>query len=232
MNKRPIYDLILTTPSSAVSFRDGSIKIKVKVKVVVKSSIVGSSGVVGTLNAACEHKSVSKFVRSSRIVDEVVFDIDFKNDLGLSEISEAQKFNFVVNFIDDATNKTFNASTKFTVEISDFMISIVHSPQYFKPGIPYSFTLLVAKINGNPVINSAFPVEVNVADDQGNSLLRRDYSLNSMTGGVEVEVSGISLTAKYWIIKAKYDQVRYTQTVYRAPSKQKNFVSLNVLTPR
>lgn len=203
-----------------------------KVKVVIKSSIIGSSGATGTLNAACEHKGLSKLVRRSRIVDEIVLDIDFKNDLGLSEISEAQNFYFVVDFIDDATNKTFSASTWFTVEISDFMISIVHSPEYFKPGIPYSFTLLVTKTNGNPVMNSEFPVVVTVTDDQGTTLLNGNYSLHPLTGSVEVEIVGIALTAEHLVIKAKYDRVRYTHTVHRAPSRQKQFVSLNVLTPR
>lgn len=231
-DKNPIFEVILTTPSPNVSYRDGSIKIKVKIKVKVKSAIVGSSGFSGTLVAACYQHDNALFHHSMRIIDEVIFDIDFKNDLKLDEITDSQSFLLFVDFIDDATNKTFSASTSFSVEMSDYSISIVHSPQYFKPGIPYSFTILVTRVNGFPMLNSELPIEVSVKDDDNFLLLNGNYSLDPSTGGVEVDVFGIPMSAAYLKINAKYDKVKYAQLIYRSPSNQNQFVSINVLTPR
>lgn len=89
-----------------------------------------------------------------------MLELDFKNDLQLTEISESKKFDLLIKFTEDETNKTYSASTSFSVEMSDYSIHIVHSPQFFKPGIPYSFTMLVTRINGYPVLNSELPVTI------------------------------------------------------------------------
>lgn len=203
-----------------------------KIKVKVKSSIVGTSGFTGGLNVSCYQLQTAIFRYNLRIEDEIVLNIDFKNDLRLSEITESQSFKLVADFIDDDTNKTFSASMPFNVEMSDFSINIVHSPQHFKPGIPYSFTILVTRTNGYPVLNSLIPIEVSVKTDIGNWLLNRNYTLDPNTGGLEVDVFGIPMNATYLTINAKYDQVKYAQVIHKTPSKQSHFVSINVLTPR
>lgn len=172
------------------------------------------------------------FHRSLSIVDQTVLDIDFKNDLNLAQITDAQSFNLVVDFVDSETNKTFSATTSFNIEMSDYSISIVHSPQYFKPGLSYSFTVLVTRTNGYPVLNSELPVEVTVKDDKKERLIQGNYSLDLSTGGVEITVSRIPINAEYLTIKAKYDRVKYAQTTYKTSTRQKEFVSINVLTPR
>lgn len=219
-------------PSHSVSYRDGSIKIKVKVKVVVKSSIIGSSGFTGTLNAFCEQEGVVKFQRSARIIDELVLDIDFKNDLQLTELSTKSSFNLIVDYLDDSTNKTFSASTSFDVEMSDYIINLAHAPQFFKPGIPYTFSLFITKVDGSPVLSSEVPVEVIVKDDDGLKIIYGNYSLDPNTGGTVIELPANLITSKILIIKAKYDRVQYSQEVHRAPDNDKAYLSLNVLISR
>lgn len=228
---RPIFEVVLTTSSPTVAYRDGSIKVKIKIKVKVKSSIIGTSGFTGTINAGCAIRDLVIFQKSQRIEDETIVEFDFKNELQLPEISGSNSFLLLVDYIDDATNKTFSAMLPFTVEMSDYRISIVHSPQFFKPGIPYRFTLLVTRVDGYPVLNSKFPVEVSVNDNDGFTLVYGNFSLDPNTGAVEVEAA-ISVTAANLTIKAKYDRVKYSQTVYKTRSLQKDFVSINVLTPR
>lgn len=231
-NTRPIYEIVLTTPSQTVAYRDGSIKIKVKIKVVVKSSIIGSSGFEGTLQAAGFNKGLEVFRKTLEIVDETVLDIDFRHDLKLWELLEAETFKLKATYSDRATNKTFNASLGFKVEMNDYTISIVHSPQYFKPGIPYSFTLLVAHINGHPLLNAEHPLSVTVMDDDGFVLATGNYTLDPLTGGVEIETTGISLSAAFLIIEVKYEHVCVSHKVFKAISHQNEFISINVLTPR
>jgi len=229
---RPIFDLELATPSESVSFRDGSIKFKIKVKLAIKSSIIGSSEFEGILNVLCEEAEtgIAKYKKSLRIIDETVLELNFKDNLGLAEIADKQSFNLLAAFTDDITNKTFNASTKFTVLISDFTIQIVHSPQFFKPQIPYSFTLLVTKADGLPVLNSETPVRVTVKDDDGFILTNRNFTLDPKTGAVEID-SIVSLTAAHLKISAKYDRIKFSQIVYKSPSLQKDSLSINALTP-
>lgn len=229
---RPIFEILITTPTQTVSYHDGCIIFKIKVQVLVKSSIIGSSGFTGTLNIVCDQKGVVKFHRNLRVEDETILEIDFKHDLQLTEISDSRSFNLFVDYIDDATNKTFCATTGFTVEMSEYAINIVHSPQFFKPGIPYRFTILVTKSNGYPVLNSQAPVEVVVKDDDEFILLRGNFSLNPNTGGVEIELVGNSITAKTLFIKVKYARVKYSHVVHKAPTKKMQYVALNVLTPR
>lgn len=230
--KRPIFELVLSTPSQYVSYRDGSIKIKVKVKVAVKSSIIGSSGFTGTLNAICDQEGVVKFQRSTRIKDEFILDIDFKNDLQLTELSSPSSFNLIVDYIDDSTNKSFSASTSFDVEMSDYKINLVHSSQFFKPGNSYSFSLIVKKVDGYPVLNSEIPIEVIVKDDDGFLLVYGNFSLDQAMGGAVIEVVTSSITSKTLFIKAKYDRVQYFHEVHRAHDNGKAYLSINVLTPR
>lgn len=231
-DSRPIYEVVLSTPSSSVAYRDGSIKIKVKVKAAVKNSIVGSSGFKGTLNIICNEGGVAKFRKSQKIEDEALLDIDFKNDLNLPELYDSRSFNLIAEFKDDITNKSFKASTSFNIETSDYIISIVHSPQFFKPGIPYSFTLLVTKINGYPILNSEIPVDVTVKDDSDNLLVKNKFSLDPSTSAVEIEVAGISINATHLNITAEYEKLKYAGKVFKAASKQKEFLSINVLTAR
>lgn len=231
-DSKPIFELVLPTPGQRVSYRDGSIKIKVKVKVLIKSSIIGSSGFTGTLITTCEENNQVKLRTTSRIEDETVLEINFKDDLGLKKLHEAKNFNLFVDYIDDVTNKTFSAFTTFTVELSDHIIDIVHSPQFFKPGIPYSFNILVTKVNGYPVLNSDDQVEVYVEDDRKKVLLNGSYSLDPQTGGVEVETAGISFEVEHLQITLKYQRISFSRTVYKIVSSQKQFVSLNVLTPK
>lgn len=159
---KPTFELCLTTPGKSVAYRDGSIKIKVKVKVLVKSSIIGSSGFTGSLETICWHKRVAIFKKILRIEDSTVIELDFKNDLQLTEISESTRFDLLIKFTEDESNETYSASTSFSVEMSDYSIHIVHSPQFFKPGLPYSFTILVTRMNGYPVLNSEFSVTIQV----------------------------------------------------------------------
>ena len=222
----------MPTPGQRVSYRDGSIKIKVKVKVLIKSSIIGSSGFTGSLIAACEENGQVRLRTSLRIEDETVLEIKFKDDLGLKELYEAKNFNLLVDYIDDVTNKTFSAFTTFTVELSDHIIDIVHSPQFFKPGIPYSFNILVTKVNGYPVLNSEHQAEVYVEDDRKRVLLNGSYPLNPQTGCVEVETAGILFDVEQLQITVKYQRISFSRTVYKIVSSQKQFVSLNVLTPK
>lgn len=229
---RPIYELVLSTPSSSVAYRDGSIKVKVKVKAAVKNAIVGSSGFKGTLNLICNERGVTKFKKNQKIEDKILLEIDFKNDLNLLEVYDSRSFNLIAEFIDDITNKTFRASTSFKIEASDYIISIVHSPQFFKPGIPYSFTLLVSRIDGYPVLNSKIPVEVTIKDDSDNLLLESNFSLDPSTGGVEIKVEGISINASHLNIKAEYEKMKYAGKAFKVASKQQEFLSMNVLTPR
>lgn len=224
--------MVIDTPSKTVAYRDGSIKVGVKIKVLMKSSIIGNSGFTGGLTATCSQKGLAIFQRNMRIVDQTILEIDFRNDLKLIEIVGPQSFNLKVDFLDDATNKTFSALTSFRIEMSDFFISIVHSPQFFKPGIPYSFTLVVSKVNGYPVLDSDLPIEVTVKDDDGFTLLSGNFSLDPSTGGIEIETSGISITAASLNIKAKYDRVKYSHKVFKTPITQEEFISINVLTPR
>lgn len=231
-DKSPIFELVLSTPSQSVAYRDGSIKIKVKVKVVVKSSIIGSSGFTGTLTAVCDQKGVVKFQRALRIKDETVLDIDFKNDLQLTELSRGSRFNLIADYIDDSTNNTFSASMSFSVEMSDYSISLAHAAQYFKPRIPYSFTVLVSKIDGSPAIDSPLPVEVIVKDDDGFALAYGNYSLDPNSGGAAIDLPGTSLTAKTLFIRAKYDRVQYLHEVHKSPDNEKAYLSLNVQTSR
>lgn len=224
--------MVLPTPGRKVSFRDGSIKIKVKVKVLVKSSIIGSSGFTGVLNTAYQENGEVVLRTSSRIEDEALLEVDFKNDLGLADISEARKFDLFVEYIDDLTNKTFYAATSFTVELCDHLIDIVHSPQFFKPGIPYNFNVLITKIDGRPLLYSVSQVQVSVSDDHGMKILNDSYSLNPHTGGFEVETQPISLEVESLEINVTYDRVSYSRTVFKIVSSQKRFVSLSVLTPR
>lgn len=224
--------LELSTSSSRVPYRDGSIKVKVKVKAVAKSAIIGTSGFKGTLNVACNEHGATIFQKTMRIEDETVLDIDFKNDLKKLEVQGSSSFKLFADFIHDATNKTFKASTSFSVEISDYIISVVHSPQFFKPGIPYSFTLLATKADGYPVINSEVPVEVTVHDESKALLLEKSYTLDPATGSVEVEVKGISINASRLDIKIMYESLEYVEKVFKDRSKQKDFLSINVLTAR
>lgn len=231
-DKRPIFDLDLSTPSH-VSYRDGSIKIRAKVKAVVKSSIIGSSGFTGTLNAVCSDQSgVVKFQKSFRIKDEYSLEIDFKNDLQLTELSTSSFFNLIADYVDDSTNKTFNASTTFDVAMSEYIITITHASQFFKPRIPYSFSLEVTRVDGYPVLNSEAPIEVSVMDDDEFLLVYRNFSLDPRTGAALIQLSGESLTAKTLFIKAKYDRVQYSHEVHKTPYNEKAYLSLNVLTPR
>lgn len=215
-----------------MAYRDGSIKVKVKIKVVVKSSIIGSSGFEGTLQASGFNKGLEIFKKTLGIIDETVLDIDFRNDLKLWELLEAETFKLKVTYLDYATNKTFDASLGFKVEMNDYTISIVHSPQYFKPGIPYSFTLLVAHISGHPLLNAEHPVAVTVKDDDGFVLVAGNFTLDPLTGGVEIETTGISLTAAFLIIEVKYEHVCVSHKIFKVVSYQDEFISINVLTPR
>lgn len=170
---------------------------------------------------------------SSRIEDEAVLEIDFKKDLDVDQITEARNFKLFADYTDDQTNKTFSASTTFVVDLNDFIIDIVHSPQFFKPGIPYSFTVLVTKVNGYPVLDSQKQVQVQVRDNLDTELLNGRYSLNPQTGSVEVATAnGISYDAEHLEISVNYEGVNYSRIVYKILSSQKQFVSLNVLTPR
>lgn len=227
-----MLEVFLTTPSHYVSFKDGYINVAVKVKAAVKSSVIGTGGFSGTLNVACDDEETLMFYRSLRIEDETVLNIDFRRDLKLTSMSDPKNYNLDVEFVHDATNKTFGASTSFSVEISEYDIGFVNSPQFFKPGIPYSFTALVRRIDGYPVLNSELPLEVEVTDDDGFLLVHGNYSLDPHTGSVEVNADGISITAAYLQITAKYDKVNYSEIIYKTSSAQKNFLSLIVLTPR
>lgn len=75
-------------------------------------------------------------------------------------------------------------------------------------------------------------VEVQVLDDDGFVLAEGSYPLDPNTGGVEIETEAISLTAASLKIHAKYDRVKYSQIVKRALGSQREFLSLDVLTPR
>lgn len=184
------------------------------------------------MNVVVSERGNAKFKKSQRIEDSTILDIGFKNDLKLPELYDTRHFKLVAEFIDDTTKKAFKSSISFKVETSDYEISIVHSPQFFKPGIPYTFTLLVARINGYPVLNSTHPVEVEVIDDKKSVLLKKDFVLDPKTGAVEIEVSGVSLSATRLDVHAKYESLNYKGKVYRVKTKQKEFISINVLTPR
>lgn len=75
-------------------------------------------------------------------------------------------------------------------------------------------------------------VEVQVLDDDGFVVAEGSYPLDPNTGGVEIETEAISLTAASLKIHAKYDRVKYSHIVNRAPGSQKEYLSLDVLTPR
>jgi hypothetical protein len=228
---RPLLELVLTPSSSSVAYRDGSIKVKVKVKAVAKNPIIGTSGFRGTLNVVCGERGVAIFKKIERIQDDAIIEIDFEKDLKISEIDETKNFDLVASFLHDDTNKTFKASTTFSVEVSDFKISVIHSPKYFKPGIPYTFSLQVSRIDGFPVLNSEIPLLVTVKDNEAN-LVSRNFDLDPKAGTAKVGVKGITSNTTYLNIKASYSHAVYSGKVYRTPSKQKEFVAANILTAR
>ena len=193
--------------------------------------MVGTSGFKGALNVACSERGVVKFQQTQQIEDETVIEIDFKKDLKLLEIEESKTFDLLASFVHDATNKTFKAVTTFNVEISDFVISIIHSPQYFKSGAPYSFHLQVARIDGYPVLNSEIPITVTVEGDN-SSLLSGDFDLDPNSGTTKVDVEGISLNTTQLDITAVYGSLVYLGNVFKHPSQQKKFLVVNILTAR
>lgn len=75
-------------------------------------------------------------------------------------------------------------------------------------------------------------VEVRVLDDDGFVVADGSYPLDPNTGGVEIETEAISLTAASLKIQAKYDKVKYSHIVNRAPGSEKEYLLLDVLTPR
>lgn len=198
----------------------------------MKSSVIGSSGFTGNLNVVVAQSGAAVFSSSSKIEDKANLEIDFKNDLKLTEMSNSQSFFLRADFVHDATNKTFTTATSFNVEMSDFIIDLVHSPHHFKHGIPYSFTILVKKVNGLPVLNSHSPIEVLVKDNFDNVLVRGNYHLNSNTGTVRIEAVEVSNEASVLTIKAKYDRVKYSKNIELTSSTASKFLSINVLTPR
>lgn len=228
---RPLFELLLTPTSFNVAYRDGSIKVKVKVKAVAKNAIIGTSGFKGTLNVACSEREVVKFQQTQQIEDETVIEIDFKKDLKVLAIEERRSFDLLATFVHDETNKTFKAATTFNVDISDFVISVVHSPQYFKSGAPYSFNLQVARIDGYPVLNSEIPITVTV-EGSNTSLVSSDFDLDPNSGTTKVEVEGISLNTSQLDITAVYGSLVYLGNVFKHPSQQKKFLVVNILTPR
>ena len=228
---RPLFELVLTPTSFNVAYRDGSIKIKVKVKAVTKNAMIGTSGFKGTLNVACSEREVVKFQQTQQIEDETVFEIDFKKDLKLLAIEESRSFDLLASFVHDETNKTFKAATTFNVEISDFVISIVHSPQYFKSGAPYSFHLQVARIDGYPVLNSEIPITVTV-DVNNTSLVNNDFDLDPNSATTKIDVEGISQNTTQLDITAVYGSLVYFTSVFKHPSQKDKFLVVNILTPR
>ena len=205
---------------------------KVHIKSHFKNAISGSSGFKGSLNVVGYEKGLGVFQKNLEITDYVVFYVDFKKDLKLLQLTEPKTFDLLVTYTDDATKKSFKATKSFSVEVGEHSINIVHSPTVFKAGIPYSFTVLVTKVDGYPVLNSKRPVEITVTDNNDTLIIHGGYKLEPTTGSVEVVAPDIPLTAEFIIVKAKYDRIVYSIKIKKATTYQKELVSFNVLTPR
>lgn len=193
---------------------------------------MGSSGFTGKLVLTCDEYGLIKFQKTSNIEDEFTMDIDIKNDLRMSEITKPTLINIKADFLEDKTLKTYSATTKVSIELSEFIVKSVHSPVYFKPSIPYSFTLAVTKLDEYPVLNSKTQIEVVVTDDDGFKLVEGNFTLDPNTGTVDITATGISLTASYLKITARYDEIKYFDQIIKTPSFQKEFISLHVLTAK
>ena len=175
---------------------------------------------------------MTRYQRSLPIEDEFTMDIDIKNDLGMEEITRPTLINIKADFLEEKTLKTYSAKTKVAIELSEFIVKSVHSPMYFKPSIPYSFTLAVTKLDEYPVLNSEKQIEVLVTDDDGFRLVEGNFTLEPNTGTIDITASGISLTASFLKITARYDGVKYFDQVAKIPTFQKEFISLHVLTAK
>lgn len=182
----------------------------------------------------CDEMRIAKYQRISNSTHyELNESIDFINDLELEFMNDQRKYTLQAVFMDDVTKKNFTSTAAFTIEMSDFQIQIVHSPKYFKIGLPYSFTLLVTKsVDELPVMSSIEPIYVVVKDDKGDILIDQDFHLDPNTGSVEIYTPEVPEDTLFLNIYAQYDKIQYFQQVNLSSTQRSESIAIDVLTPR
>jgi hypothetical protein len=217
-----------------VLYRDGVLRIKISIQLSSRYALDNFHSISGMLIFTCD---AMRLVKYQRIINATYYDlyegIDFINDLGLEFMNEQRKYTLKAVFMDDVTKKNFTSTAAFTIEMSDFQIQIVHSPKYFKIGIPYSFTLLVTKtVDEIPVMSSIEPIYVVVKDDRGDILIDQDFKLNPNTGSVEIYTPDIPEDTLFLNIFAQYEKIQYFQQVNLSSTQRSESIAIDVLTPR
>lgn len=192
---------------------------------------MSSDNILGKILLTCSENQVVKFSDTFSINrSEIVKNIDFKSDLNLHYLDENKKYKLKVDFVDEISRKTYTAVEYFEIHMREFQIQIIHSPKYFKIGIPFRFTILVTKVNGNPVLNSAEPFLVIVKSDKNQTLIKGKFPIDEMTGSVDVKTYEISPTTQLLKILVKYNNFKYTKVVNKSPSLQTDSIAINLLT--
>lgn len=209
-------------------------RIKISINFASKYALENMHSISGNLILKCDDYKVVKY---QKIINATQFEIyetiDFINDLGLEYLDDRKTFVLKVIFTDDITTKNFTSTSKFTIELSDYQIQIVHSPKYFKIGLPYSFTLLVTRtIDEYPVLDSIDPIHVVVKDDKNKTLIDDDFQLDLTFGSVEIYTPEISKDTLFLNIFAKYDKIQYFQQVNLSSTQRSDSIAIDVLTAR
>ncbi|XP_070497167.1 thioester-containing protein 1 allele R1-like [Chironomus tepperi] len=232
-DSQSIYDLRLTVPER-ISYRDGLLRFKISIHLRSKYAFDNFHSISGMLLLTCDAMSVVKY---QRIVNashyELYESIDFINDLGLDFMNDQRMYTLHAVFMDDVTKKNFTSTAAFTIEMSEFQIQIVHSPKYFKIGIPFSFTLLVTKsVDELPVMSSIEPIYVVVKNDNDDILIDQAFELDPNTGTVEIYTPEIPEGTLFLNILTQYDKIQYVQQVNLSSTQRSESIAIDVLTPR
>lgn len=229
--KDEIFKLKLSVPQR-VSYRDGGINFKVSITFLSEYAFAYSKMISGLLEVTVDDSVVKLEEISSTSSFQKTEYIDFLDDLRINVLDNRKTYSLNVTFTDEVTKKNFSASSKFTVEMSEFNIQILNSARFFKTGLPYVFQLIVTNSADNvPVLNSAEPIYAAVKNDKNESLLNEEYQLDPLTGSVQIELSKIPEGTEFLQIFARYDQIEYFHKVEKARTKSSESIAINVLTP-
>jgi hypothetical protein len=222
---RRLFEVELMIPK-LVSYREGQVNYDLVITPIERSS----SSIIGHLIISSKHRN---FIQTIRINKSRFSDlIDFRNDLKLMELENDKQIDIQATFIDERTLKNFTTHTSFVITMSSYKVDIVNAQKFFKPKIPFVFTIVVSNLDGFPLVNSTEKIQVSVIDDDGKFMINDTFQPHPISGSIEFKTPKISNTTASIKIIAKFDKIQYTKAIRKNPLKSREFITINAITPQ
>lgn len=160
--------------------------------------------------------------------NNIKMDIDFLNDLKLIKITEPKYFIATAKFIDDKTLEECEASIGFSIDLSDFSVQIVNSPNNFKVGLPCT---LILNFKNLGIVKKSTPAKILIKDQDDTKIFSKELELHEKSQFIRIETSTIENDTTSISARIIVDGILYSMKIFKYQSLTNENIVLNLLTP-